>query len=284
MKTDRERAVGVPCVGVVFAATFPGEWFARKGGFAVPTDPRKCQKQKERKAAKRKAKHHELTRQKSAGLPERLAAAAQYPILHCWVTDDLWEQGLGYVCLSRQLPNGHVAFAVFLVDRYCLGVKDAMMEIVPRATYDRRIMGDMLSRFSAKNMAPAAARKLVEGAVEYARTLGLQPHPDYARARPIFGDIDPAESTEQFEYGKDGKPFFVAGPHDGPARCRQILNALVQSCGVDGFHYMIPFTEPEALPEALAEQNTRIIGPDEKGTVREWDLDSFEPPAGGPEP
>jgi hypothetical protein len=250
----------------------------------VPTDPRKRQKQLQRKAAKRKAKHQDLTRQKSAGLPERLAAAAQFPVLHCWVTDDLWNQGLGYVCLSRQPPNGHVAFAVFLVDRYCLGVKDAIVEVVPRATYDRRIMGELLSRFQAKNMAPAAARKVVVGAVEYARTLGFQPHPDYARGHPIFGDIDPAQSAEQFEYGKDGKPFFIAGPHDGPARCRQILNTLIQSCGVGGFDYLLPLAEPGALPEALAQQNPRVIGPDETGAIQEWDLDSFEHPADGSEP
>jgi hypothetical protein len=247
----------------------------------VPPDPRKRQKQQQRKAAKRKAKHQQLTRQKSAGLAERLDAAAQYPILHCWVSDDVWNEGMGYVLLSRQLPSGHIAFGLFLVDRYCLGVKNAMAEIVPRATYDRRIVQEMFAKFAAKSMAPAAARKLVEGSVEYARALGFHPHPDYARARPLFGDIDPAESAEQFEYGKDGKPLFIAGPHDGPARCRQILNTLIQSCGVDGFHYLLPLAEPGALPEALAEQNPRVIGPDETGAIQEWDLDSFEPPAAG---
>jgi hypothetical protein len=156
-----------------------------------------------------------------------------------------------------------------------------MAEVVPRSTYEDRIVRQLFGKFKAKDMPPAAARKLVEGAVEYARALGLPPHPDYARARPIFGDIDPAESTQQFEYGKDGKPFFFAGPHDGPARCRQILNTLIQACGVDGFDYLLPLAEPGMLPEALAERNPRVLGPDEKGAIREWDLDSFQHPAEG---
>src|SRR5437016_3658326 len=111
----------------------------------MPTDPRKRQKKQERRTAQRKAKQHQLARAKHAGLPERLTAAADCPILHSWVTTDLRSEGLGWVCLSRVLPNGFVAFAVFLVDRYCLGVKNAMAEITSRFDYDSRIVRKMRS-------------------------------------------------------------------------------------------------------------------------------------------
>lgn len=118
--------------------------------------------------------------------------------------------------LSRQLSDGTIAFAVFLVDRYCLGVKDVMADILSRYEYDTQIAHKMRSEFTSKEVSPAAARKLVEAAIEYARGLGLSPHPDYQRAKLIFGAINPAECTEQFEFGKDGKPLFIAGPHDTP--------------------------------------------------------------------
>src|SRR5205807_7457937 len=107
----------------------------------------------------------------------------------------------------------------------------------------------------AQNVHPSAARKLVEGAVEYALALGFHPHADYAKARHIFGDIDPAECTEEFEFGKDGKPFFVAGPYDTPNRCRLILNTLERSCGAGGYDYMMPIpgdsmVHPHSLPDA----------------------------------
>ncbi len=41
--------------------------------------------------------------------------------------------------LSRQMENGDVAFGPFLVDAYCLGVKNAMSDILPRTVYDRKI-------------------------------------------------------------------------------------------------------------------------------------------------
>jgi hypothetical protein len=213
----------------------------------MPIDPRKRQKQQERRAAKRHAKQQEVAKEKHLTLAEHLTAATRFPILHSWATADLWTEGLGWVCLSRQLPNSLVAYAVFLVDRYCLGVKNAIAGVRGRFTYDSEIVSKMRSDFTSKELHPAAVRKLVESAVQYARSLGLQPHPDYHKAKLIFGDIDAGQCTEEFEFGKDGKPFFVAGPRDNPERCRQILKALDQSCGQGGFDFLIPLTDPSKI-------------------------------------
>src|SRR5438128_1141645 len=102
----------------------------------MSTDPRKRQKQLERRAAKRKAKHHQIVRATSGGLAQRMAAAASWPILDSFASLDLWDKGIGWVCLSRQLPGGAVAFGVFLIDRYCLGVKNAMADIASRYDYE----------------------------------------------------------------------------------------------------------------------------------------------------
>jgi hypothetical protein len=204
------------------------------------SDPRKRQKKQERKAAKRKEKKHELVRQQSAGLPERLTAAARYPVLHCTIGDRLEDQGMGSVLLSRELPGGRVAVAVFLVDRYCLGVKDVHMEILGRSAYEGKFVRKLHVEMPAHDVPPAEACKQLTEAVAYARRLGLPPYPDYAKAMLLFGDANPADSGAVFEFGKDGKPFFIAGPHDTPERCRRILATLTNTCGPDGFHYLMP--------------------------------------------
>ncbi len=240
----------------------------------MPIDPRKRQKKQERRTAKRKAKYQRLTRAQPANLTERLAAAAPYPVLHCWGTRDLWTEGIGWVCLSRELPGLEVAFSVFLVDRYCLGVKNVIVDVMPRSDYERKVATKMRKDFGSDDMTPATARKFVEGAVEYAHNLGLHPHPDYARAKLLFGTIDPNESPDTFEFGKDGKPFFVAGPHDTPDRCRLILKTLVDRCGPDGFDYLIPLADPRLiLPEALQQREARMIGQDASGTIHDRQLD-----------
>jgi hypothetical protein len=251
----------------------------------VPTDPRKRQKKQEHRAARRKAKLQERAREQHAGIAERLTAAAKYPVLHSWATNDVWTQGIGWVCLSRELPGGSVAFGVFLVDRYCLGVKNAFADVAGRFAYEDRIVGKLRSQFSVKDLSPAAARKLVEGSVAYAAALGLHPHADYHKARLIFGDVDPSECKEEFEFGKDGKPFFVAGPNDTPERCRLILHTLERACGPDGFEYLIPLMDPRVLPESLRRKTARLIGEDETGAVVDQDVNlSGEQGLPGPPP
>ncbi len=116
----------------------------------MSADPRKRQKKLQRLKAKRQEKKHHHAREQSAGLAERLAAAARYPVLNAWVAEDLWTTGMGQATLSRALPDGSVAFAVFLVDRYCLGVKDAFGSILSRAEYESRFEQKSRSQFAVR--------------------------------------------------------------------------------------------------------------------------------------
>lgn len=40
---------------------------------------------------------------------------------------------------------------------------------------------------------------------------------------------------ERDQFGRDGKPFYVAGPHDNPDR---VIRTLEQSVGEDNFHFL----------------------------------------------
>ncbi len=205
-------------------------------------DPRKREKKLARKKAKQKAKQKN---QRKLAAPTdmiaRLQRCSNAPVLHSLATEVLWESGMGIVLLSRVLPNGEVAFSNFLVDRYCLGVKNAIYGIASRSRYDSRIYGDILEQGPVRRLEPAASRKLVEGAIRYAADLGFSPHRDYHKAKYIFADIDPQECSEEFEYGgEDGKPQFIAGPYDTPHRCQQIVRTLHDRQGPEGFHFFMP--------------------------------------------
>ncbi len=205
----------------------------------MSVNDKRRQKKVERRNAKRKQRHREIAKQRSMGLGERLRAATACPILESLFSDTLEKDGLTTTILSLLLPSGEVAYAGFLIDRYCLGVKDAFGGVRPRGEYQRMI--EKTSRnLDVKPIDPADLRWLVEQSVEYARSLGLEPHSDYARCSVIFGDIDPEQASMEVEFGKDGKPFFVAGPHDGPHKCKRIVETLRERCGDDGFHYVLP--------------------------------------------
>jgi len=206
----------------------------------MANDPRKRQKKMERRAAKRKEKKHVQVREQSSGLNERLRAAVAFPILHCWITDSVEKEGIGWVVLSRELPHGSVAVVSFLVDRYCLGVKDVFAEILLRPAYDSKYLRKMTTDMPSRNVAPAEARKLLEEAVAYARGIGLSPHPDYAKTMVLFGNVNAADSDARFEFGKDGKPLFIGGPNDSLERCKQIVAILSKTCGSGQFDYIVP--------------------------------------------
>jgi hypothetical protein len=221
-------------------------------------DARKRQKKLERRNARRKGKKQQMVRRQSAGLAERLIAAADCPILDCWVSDSLEPEGIGQVGLSRLLQNGSVAVVSFLVDRYCLGVKDAHADILPRSEYEEIYRRKLAGELPSHAVSPPAARRIVEAAVEYARDIGFQPHPDYARAKLLFGAIAPAAGPAMVEFGKDGKPFFIAGPNDSPARCRQIVAILTTTCGLGNFEYLVgigppPDWDDDLEPDELGE-------------------------------
>jgi hypothetical protein len=189
-------------------------------------DPRKHQKKLEKRKAKQKAERHETARRETQGFTAQFKEAASSPILHCYAADDIWSAGIGQLLVSRQLQNGFVAFSVFLVDIYCLGVKDVFMNIAPSAAYEWDLYGKLTKQCSLIRMKPECARKFIEGAVKFASELGLSPHQDYQKAAIIFGDIRAEDCTKEFEYGKDGRPIFIPGPYDSPRKCKQIIDAI----------------------------------------------------------
>jgi hypothetical protein len=156
-----------------------------------------------------------------------------------YISSNLFEAGLGYVAVARFRGSGDAEIGVFLLDTMCLGVKDAFFTRASGSEYDRSILERIVPAANRQPLDPPSARKLVEGAVAYAQSLGLAPHPDYKQGCRVFGGINPADSTATFAFGRNGKPFYVQGPHDSFAKCQRILNQLRARCGNDGFDFLV---------------------------------------------
>ncbi len=174
--------------------------------------------------------------------------------IECLVPVNIFKSGLGNVVFARKLENGSVVMAIFLVDTFCLGVKDALNAVVSAGEYSQKIEQlDKVGNF--ESVSPACCRKLVEGAEAYARELGFSPHRDYKRARNLFGNVDPNECETEFEYGKDGKPLYVSGQYDSNVKQNQIIGILKKKLGPDGFHY-ISVIPPDDLADSEESDNS----------------------------
>jgi hypothetical protein len=199
-------------------------------------DAKRRQKKLAKKSAKRKA---QLVDKRAKWRPDSYPPirAARLPIYECLAPDNLFALGIGNVILSRSLPHGELALGTFLVDVYCLGVKNAFYRVVSRQEYALYV-GRLSGNTTLERIHPSCLRKLVEGAVHYARGLGFAPHSDYGRAAKLFGDIDAATCPVRYTYGKDGKPVYFGGPHDSPAQSRRIIDTLTRRLGPDQFHFV----------------------------------------------
>jgi hypothetical protein len=216
----------------------------------MASNERKRQEKLARKAAKRKQHVQSIKTSIVKPISElspstQMRRAVDAPVYECLIPEELFELGIGNVVFSRELPDGDIALVVFLLDVYCLGVKDTTFNVVPEDEY-RSILRGMAQIATYASIDPPCARKLVEEAEAYAADLGFKPHADYRLSGMIFGDIDTNACSMSFEFGKDGQPYYASGPYDTPERSRRIVETLTRRCGPDGFHYMVALQSPEA--------------------------------------
>jgi hypothetical protein len=199
----------------------------------------------QKRAAKAARRKKLMTQRRKAAAVEsqmstatRLRRMAGAPIHACLVSEAEADVGLGYLILVRRAADGRMAMATFLLDLYCVGVKDVMMRVGEASDIEGFIaaLGEAQSLIA---MEPPRARRLLRDLVAWSRSIGLPPHPDYAAAEALFGDVPVDSSDESFSFGRDGKPFLIQGPSDTPARIRKRIEALRRTVGDDGFEYML---------------------------------------------
>src|SRR5262245_33759888 len=163
----------------------------------------KQQKRLAKQKAKRQAKRSILARHSSKDPTIRLQRTEKWPVIQAFVSTELWDEGIGYLVLARQEPEGGTVFASFLVDVFCLGVKDAFWRAGTMEEF-HELVREMEKVQDMSFINPACLVKIVKGAVEYAQSFGFSPHPDYRRTSLLLEGIDPSTCPEEYEYGKDG--------------------------------------------------------------------------------
>jgi hypothetical protein len=212
------------------------------------------QKQLAKKKAKRDEKRTQMARQSSDNPLIRLAEAESWPIVDALVPETLWSRGIGQLILTRRLPDGRLALGNFLVDVFCLGVKNAYWKIISEWDFDslRRRLAEMGPLYAAT---PEQFAKLVLGAVDYAQAIGFPPHPDFRHAKLLLAGIDPSKCTDTFTFGKDGKPFYINGPHDSPEKIKIIMHKI----RLAGGESMVIAEEGSEQMLALAESHDDAI-------------------------
>lgn len=207
---------------------------------------KKGERKKQRKALKKRTERKQIRQQARgttlASTMGYIRRAREYPIVGCWVFRNWTEVGITPVLVARRQPNGNILFGNYLVDLYCMGVKDADYgaDLSQDEFYDE-FMPQLFHESAPLEISPAMAHEIVHGSVEYAAQFGFRPHRDFRRAQYVLDPPDAQPRTGEVEFGKDGKPFYIAGPYDNP---QAILRQLERTAGEGNYHYLFQIGGP----------------------------------------
>ena len=181
------------------------------------------------------------------GLSQYILNAREYPIHGCWIMAGWQDEGITPVVVARLQEADRIMFGVYMVDLYCLGIKDAFT----RADFTLNRFNRELPKLCAGDPIPCSvelAHEVIYGALEYAAKLGFQPHPDFKKQMADL-ILDPPEvhpRANHVSFGKDGKPFYVSGPYDDEYKSKFVINTLMRTCGTGNFDYIVGL---DGMPE-----------------------------------
>ena len=151
---------------------------------------RKAQRRKQVVAQKRRVEAQE------ASLPARVLRAARSPIRHCFLTESLFDDGMGTLVLARGVTPHYLELSSFLLDTFCLGIKDVMFRSLEGETFEMYMSAaDAASPLVSVN--PGYARKLLRDLASWSQSIGFAPH--QRRERRVHQGIDAAyRASEHF--------------------------------------------------------------------------------------
>lgn len=171
--------------------------------------------------------------------------ARSLPVFECLVNTEWKEQGVAHVVVARNHTNGNITSCMYLVDLFCLGVKNTQYLFnIPEAEYQEKKEG--MEYIVFEPISYTLAHNIVFAGLEYAEEFGFKPHKDFTSVTQFMleEDTDDVELID-IECGKDGKPFFVNGPYDDQSKINRIIAQLERTAGPGNFDFEIIDDEDE---------------------------------------
>jgi hypothetical protein len=164
------------------------------------------------------------------------------PVYECLVSPEWKETGMTHVVVSRSHTNGNITACIYLVDLYCLGVKDCFYLFNASMEYYR----EKIEAYRFEQISYALAHNIIYSAVAFAEEFGFKPYKDFTSITRFMLDED-TEDVEliEIECGKNGKPMYVCGPYDDRKKAEAIIAQLERAAGKGNYDYILPGSDDD---------------------------------------
>ncbi|MBP7496833.1 MAG: hypothetical protein KA792_04130 [Bacteroidales bacterium] len=163
--------------------------------------------------------------------------ARALPFYECFINDNWKEKGLASILISKKQPGGNFLFGMYLVDIFCLGIKNTFFNFNLSELKYNEMVGKI--KEGADNMIPfniVTAHNIIYGAVDYAEELGFFPHKDFKITEFILDPDLINDEIDTIEFGFNDKPYFIAGPNDN---INLILATLDRNVGKNNYTFIV---------------------------------------------
>ncbi len=196
-----------------------------------------------KKRGKQKAASKQKTRMpafESFSAQSIIRRARAFPIFECLISSN-WQgdtTALIQVVIARQQPDGAICFGSYLIDRACLGVKNTMAKAdISLSAYETKVRGTTFRAGTPEECPPELAHQMVYASIDYAAKFGFTPEKDFALSQYLLTPRGELAEPYNIPFGKNGKPFFIAGPYDN---AKQIIEQLEKTAGPGNYDYVMP--------------------------------------------
>lgn len=143
--------------------------------------------------------------------------------------------------VARRSAADEIAAAAFIVDLGCLGVKSALASLLHSTVEYQELRARLSANQPLVNADLDLAAKVIREGMAYAGELGFRPDRDYQLASLLLEGADSDACPIRIPLGRDGRPYFIAGPYDD---VRKITAQLTRGVGAGNFDTLVPLGAP----------------------------------------
>ncbi|MDR2466835.1 MAG: hypothetical protein LBD35_05525 [Prevotellaceae bacterium] len=163
------------------------------------------------------------------------------PIYKCLINKNWKEHGLPNIFVVRRHASGNVTFCVYMVDVFCLGVKDTIFtcNVPPENIDDRIAKGDFASKM--EEISYELAHNIIFAALEYAEEYGFRPHRSFTSTTQYFleEDNDNVPLIEIKCGTENGRPMYINNGCETPDQAEKIIRQLEKTAGKGNFGFIL---------------------------------------------
>lgn len=166
--------------------------------------------------------------------------ARKLPIYECWLSSDWEESGTASIFVSRIHTNGNVTFAMYLIDLFCLGIKESLYYFNQTKRDYNNFLNKMKENVRIEKVDYLLVHNIIFAAIEYADELGFKPTKHFTSVSQYILEEDTDEvELMDISCGCNGKPMFIKTEFMSNGEAKRVIAQLDRSVGKGNYSVIL---------------------------------------------